>query len=320
MALFFCCFSFAAENGYFLTYPPSGRIIGLGGCFTAIADDPYTTFYNDAGLGAQNKIGFGYSYGTYIPSYIFPDMKHRSDFWVFSAPLPLIGGGIGITTITENLTAPEYVFPEDGRSLKLSLGRNVFKELSLGVGIKLISIFLSTGYDGPPNFLAFDFSSLYEIHRYRIGFAIANIGKPMEYFSGDTFLKRVPLPSLFRAGVSRELTIGGNRLTAAVDLTRSFCGYLKGDDGILRGFDIFWNSAGIEYSIKNVLLLRLGYLWDINGLSTRTGFSTGIGVKLLDDLLSIDFGIAHRSVFNVSDARLSILLEVPPKLFISPSR
>lgn len=313
------CLCLAAEDAYFLTFPPSGRIIGLAGCFTAIADDPYATFYNDAGLGFQDKIGGGYSYGRYIPSYIFPGIKQRTDFWVFSTPLPIIGGTLGITSINDNLSAPKFVGPDDGRSLKLSFGRKVLKDMSLGMGIKLISILPSTGYEGPPNFLAFDFSSLYQTNLYRIGFAVANLGKPMEYLSGDTLLRRVPLPSLFRAGLARRFPLGKNGLTAAVDLTRSFCGYLEGDGGYQRGFDIFWGSAGIEYSLRNVLVFRFGYLWDINGSTNRSGFSTGIGVKPYE-IFSIDIGMAHRSVFNISDVRLSLLLVIPLKFITSHIR
>jgi len=84
--------------GAFMENGGGARALGMGGAFTAVADDPSTTFWNPAGLASAEKREI-----LLMHSERFGDLIDR-DFAVYSQPVnwALFGGeasGIGITII-----------------------------------------------------------------------------------------------------------------------------------------------------------------------------------------------------------------------------
>lgn len=300
-------FSFAAEDAYFITFPPSARIMGMAGTFTAVANDLYAPFYNDAGLGFQDKISFGYSYGNYDPYYLFPYNQKRSDYWSVLIPLPFGIGNLALSNQFDKTKIYDGSPIQDDWSSKLSYSHRVVDYLSLGMGIQVISISppQPVGYEYfPPrfNFNAFDFSLLYKKNRYGIGLALYNVGKNMKYTYdfgiGEMSISReidAPLPSIIRLGLSNNIQLGLNNLITVIDFTKNFTKYWS---------NFFWISFGAEYSLNNKLFLRAGYFWDITSYSNRSGFAGGIGITL-NDFASVDIGIANHAEFNVNEIRLS---------------
>jgi len=310
--------SFSAEDAYFITFSPSARTIGMAGAFTAVANDLYAPFYNDAGLGFQDEISFGYSYGTYDPYYLFPYSQKRSDYWGVLIPLPFRAGNLALTNQFDKTNFNDGSPIEDDWSSKLSYSKRALENLSIGTGVRMISITPSQpagceSFLERFNFNAFDFSLLYKKNRYRVGLALSNIGENMKYSydygSGETLITRevnAPLPSVVRLGFSGNLKSGTNELIVGIDFTKNFTKYWS---------NFFWISVGVEYSLIDKLFLRAGYLWDVTHYTTRTGLAGGIGLNL-NDFASIDVGIAHRTEFNVNEIRLSTTISFTPEELI----
>jgi len=274
----------------FLTFTPGARANCLASAFTAIADDIYAAYYNDAGLGFQNRLAFGW-YGSWSPHFALFKKESRS-FLGAILPMPVVGGSFAISALYYNYNEG---FCTDF-SYKISYGKRISRYLSLGIGGKTVAI----GCDGDPPCgevisWALDFSSLYKRADFRTGVAIQNVGPPIQckYYvhqedrADREAEEKVPFPPFIRGGLyDKFLMYEGHELAITLDVVRSLTSQID--------MDLFQICGGTEYIYHNFLSLRLGYKRDINGY--ESGFTYGVGIIVRDEkrgsATKIDVGIA----------------------------
>lgn len=172
-----CCLVLATmvHSATFLSLTPGARALGLGQCFTALADDPSACYYNPAGLGFTTHpellsmnlapspgIAKGVLWAFITPPDIILNQYERSpvdppyfsDFrLIYTAATAPIGQnqGIGLSIHYFDYGQTDVVnshgdflgsYHAHDYAIGLSYGRKIFNGLSAGLSAKYIRIFL----------------------------------------------------------------------------------------------------------------------------------------------------------------------------------
>ncbi|MDI6839524.1 MAG: PorV/PorQ family protein [bacterium] len=316
----------ASEAGaIFLIIYPGARPNGMGAAFTAISDDALATYYNDAGLGFQNKNDIALMHANWLPG-LYPGMYY--EFITFTRPVPgtgVLGGHIIYLTTGETVGMDE-TGQEVGRwttwdaSIKISYGTKLNEKLSAGIGAKFIYSFLAPADivwivlhqrgGGTGTSWAFDGSTLYIPNKnLQLGLSLQNMGPNIKYTETG---KSDPLPWTLRFGLAwHPLYTSTNKLTLSGELTKIVVGILddlrEAQKSPKKGFTYIyqdtWKGIGIEYTWANLFSLRGGHFSDIIG--RREGLTYGGGVKIRG--LRFDIGVDSALYdFPTSNYRFSL--------------
>jgi len=271
------------------------RALGMGGAFSAVADDASAPIYNPAGLGRVESKGFqatqttlfGLGFNEQYASFVLPHWK------------------FGTASLTWRRFAVDGIEQRDDRGFlldgdledsetELSLGYGhafLDGDLSLGGSLKFQRQSLA-GYDGSgvgldlgiwarPLTLAGVHSDL--AHSLAAGFSVRNVIEPSIKLVQDN----VPDPTAWRAGLAWDSRLSdGIALIAAVDVekTRDMDSRLHAglegrildalalrigtsDDKLTAGLGLNWRGLGVDYQYED------NHLGDIHrfGLDLRFG-------------------------------------------------
>jgi hypothetical protein len=196
----------ASAYGGFLAIEEGARATGMGGAFTAVADDATAVFWNPAGLAFMD--GFKL---TGMGSRIFSvdGLSENVVSITYSGwEKTGIGGGWARTGV-------EDVYNEN--TIVLSAGRQIFREgFSVGGTFRVYRLG-APGYEyyNDPNFsdgaqdYALDLGFLYMRRKWSVGLTVRNIGQP-EMSLISTTEEKDPVPSEVRVGgtyVFREVML-----------------------------------------------------------------------------------------------------------------
>lgn len=335
-------FSTASQAGaVFLMIYPGARAVGIGGAYTAIADDAFANYYNPAGMGLQEKRDVVLMHVNWLPA-LQTDMFYE----YFGAVLPTRYGKFGASIIY--LTTGETTATSDndptGRwntfdlAVSASYAYKLRENLSLGASAKFIysflapdwvvRTFLSEGSGGQGTSFATDLGVLYlPVKSLRLGLSLLNIGPGITYIDGGDV---DPLPLSLKFGINYMILENRlNKLSTSMDITKVIVlpDSLEEDAFNVDFGTMFtrarqtdaesepltymeqelldtWLSFGIEYTYYNMLTLRGGYFLDY--LGQRVGFTFGGGV-VYKDALRIDVGVDSNIYdFDTSNYRISL--------------
>jgi len=163
--------------GEWLSLYLGARTSGLGGAFTAVADEPLGVIWNPAGMSqmSQNAVSFETSIlyeSTTLNSLSFTLPGHRLP----SFGLTILSLGSGEFEKTNELNEPMGSFDEGEMAFLLSASKNVTRNFYLGANFKVvrqaIDEFDATG-------VGVDLGLLYQVHpAIRLGASILNVGGP----------------------------------------------------------------------------------------------------------------------------------------------
>ncbi len=282
------------------------RAIGMGGAYTALADDITAMYWNPGGTANINSNEAFFNHSTLYADigYDYAALaSHISDFGTLGAFVSVLSMN-EMQVRTEALPEGTGEFFDAGAIvIGLNYSRFLTDDFSIGFNVKYIneSIWHMTASG-----IGVDIGTIYKIHvlnELRIAASISNFGSKMQLSGRDVTkimnsgssggnlvntnleLEKFDLPLLFRFGLSSDIVkTENNRITLAVDAVHP------------NDHTEYLNS-GLEYSWNEMVYFRGGY----NSLfekDSEKGLTMGVGlhyrimdlVKLKVDYAYQDFG------------------------------
>jgi hypothetical protein len=233
------------------------RAAGMGGAFTAVADDASAAYWNPAGLSQVRDASVILTYDKWFMDSFYQHLM---------GALPLPAGTLGVDIfymnfgtfdkVDNNGTTYGSIIPYTMEGT-LSYGLGLGGGLSAGISAKIMNQSIGTasnmGFAG-------DAALYYRSGIFSAGLVGSNMG------SGGAF----SLPANVRAGIAvNVVNISEQNLLLAVDAGYAF----NADPDI---------CAGAEYTIQKIFIVRAGYNFspNPNNPSGLTGISAGAGLNL----------------------------------------
>ncbi len=290
----------------FLKIGVGSRAIGMGGAYTATADDINSLYWNPAGLASIYSREAYFNHVDWIS-----DVK--LDYAGFGIEIPSFGtlgafvsllsmGSMEVRTTAQPEGTGE-MFNAGSLLIGVSYARNLTEEFSIGFNAKYINEYI--WHESATSF-AFDIGTLYKIsflNEFRIGASISNFGPKMQLagrditqitqtgagdgniINTDLQLDQFELPLLFRIGIAVDaVKTSESRLTLAVD-------------AVHPNDNSEYVNTGLEYTWNEMFSIRGGYksLFEKEG---EQGLTLGVGlnyrlvesIKLIIDYAYQDFG------------------------------
>lgn len=262
------------------------RAIGMGGAFTATANDVTAMYWNPGGLGTIYGSEAFFNHVSWFADVSFDYAAVASRFGDFGTV------GVFVNTLSmddmkvRTVDQPEgtgEMFGAGALVIGLSYGRNLTDNFSIGFNAKYINE--SIWHMSAAGF-ALDVGTLYRIpvlNELRLAASICNFGTKMMMEGRDNLeimqvggtsgnlintyveLDKFDLPLLFRVGIAVDaLKAEEHRLTAAVD-------------AVHPNDNSEYLNTGAEYSWKEILFVRGGWK-SLFEKDTEQGWTVGAGL------------------------------------------
>lgn len=292
----------------FLLRPTGTRPIALSGSYVAISNDPYTIFYNPAGIATCAPVPmFVTSVSVLQHNRLHSNIAYSQSFGNF-------GIGIGLNSFTTgNITARNQRGDQIGTlthyNFNFLLGSAYSSEFaSFGTTIKYINTSLG-GDDYHSNGFAFDFGSKFNVlDLFTLGISIQNAANLIKTSSRDESYK---IPYTLRTGLAFEFQLSEPK----TEIFRNQFGELDSivippPEYLLFSFEINFTQyekypnfvTAVEISPSEFIAFRggisiLGDKWGKFSLFPMNSFGVGVSIKpsieFFPNLFSIDFSIGN---------------------------
>lgn len=290
----------------FLKIGIGARSIGMGGAFTAYANDVTAQYWNPAGLARVpgGEATFGHiSWIADIGVEYAAVSYELSGFGTIGVNITSLGmSGIPVTT-TDKPEGTGEKYDAGDLSLGVSFSRNLTDVFSIGFAVKYIREYL---WHMNTSGIAFDVGTLFTapfLNGIRLGASISNFGPKMRLDGRDSYiiyrtgsagnnvvnaeyqLNDFDLPLLFRVGLSSDLYKSDDwKVTACLD-------------AIHPNDNTEYLNSGVEVGWNEIVFLRAGYksILEKNseqGLTAGAGFNYRMnsGLAVMLDYAYLDFG------------------------------
>ncbi|NWF88972.1 MAG: PorV/PorQ family protein [Ignavibacteriaceae bacterium] len=284
----------------FLKIGVGPRAIGMGGAYTALADDINSMYWNPAGISRMNGKE---AYFNHVDWILDVNLDYAG-FALDVSDLGTLGGFISVMSMDDmpirTLEQPEgtgELFSSGAIVIGLSFARNLTEEFSIGFNAKYVNEHI---WNESARTFAIDVGTQYVIpflNQFRLGASISNFGPKMKMSGRDIIqsttvgsgegnlintdlqLDEFELPLLFRIGVAVDaIKTENNRLTIAAD-------------AIHPNDNSEYVNAGLEYTWNEIFFVRGGYksLFEEEGEQGLT-IGAGINYRILDAFkLKVDY-------------------------------
>lgn len=306
----------ATRGANFLEIGVGARAMGMGGAYTAIAQDVTALYWNPAGIshitGPSAHLSVADLYGGLGIKHVFAGvvMPVGASGAIGVSYIQLTSGDIERTTEANpegNDPAFGPMFSWTSTAAEIAYGRRMTDRLDIGAGFKLVT----EGIDNAnASYLGLDIGTQFRTGLYgtTIGATLANLGTSgrfrgpaIERFAFDDFrpgatevefrTRTNPMPTVFRFGVRTDL-MG----TAEALFKQSGSHHLVMTGEILDGIDTDVNyTVAAQYNYRNLFFLRAGKRW-VN--EARDDFRSGNYGLSYGGGLSIPFGTGRRIGFD----------------------
>lgn len=259
--------------GELLSIPTGTRADGMGGAYTALADDSSALEWNPAGLSFANQKEASFAQTSLIDSVNYEHLAFSApgESYSFGTSMSYLGYG-NIAGYDNNGNS---IGNQSADAYDFSGGiASMFKDsLSLGMTGTFLRESLA---DVSANTFAVNGGAIYALPfhplqtNYRIGASVLNLGPGLKFVS-----ERDPLPEQAKFGVA-AMGIEQWPLTLTMDL------------GVPND-NVPYVSFGSEYWFREVVALRLGYS---GSNDEEKGLRVGVGIKLRGLLFDYSYGSA----------------------------
>ncbi len=273
----------------FLTIPVGPRASGMGGAFTAVANDATTAFWNSAGLSRLTRNEFTASTAEWLVgsriNFVGLGFKLDDDNALAISINQLDYGEEEITTVQQQNGTGQFWSAAD-IAIALSYSRNLTDRFSVGGTVKYIS---QTIYDVSATGVGIDVGLLFytQLEGLSLGMNISNFGTEMK-LDGKSLLQPIDIDP---ANAGNNSNISGQLLTESWALPLTFnvgVAYnafrneewlltLAGD-AVIPNNQSTYGNLGLEITYANLISLRGGY----NSLlkeDAQEGLTAGVGVQ-----------------------------------------
>lgn len=259
----------------FLKIGPTARAAGMGGAFTALADDATATYWNPAGMVDVTRTSVSLNH-VFWPA----DIALNYASAVFS--LPFLPGSWGVTARALSLDpqVERTIFLPNGTGREFDAG-----DMSFGVSYAQFFTdrfsaggtlhFIHSGLaEKSVNTYAADFGLIYRIgfQGMRLGMMIQSLGGKVDYDS-----RASKLPTMFKVGLSMAAyQRGAHSLQALGEFSHP-------SDNVEH------MNVGAEYAFNQFFYLRGGYNIDYDAHGAAGGFGLKIDTTQTSNL-TFDYG------------------------------
>lgn len=263
------------------------RPLGLGGAFVALADDSNATNYNAAGLAYIEDIHIGATHAQRFSGLI--------TYNTIGGILPLgrvgtLGANIGI------LAEDSQIYRE--QTLRVSYGKTLFKQLGLGINLKLFG----TTFDEANEFVA-ENPYFAQTSSSAFSFDLGVIAKPFNSLSiGVSVENLVPadvsisetetdaVPQNIRAGLAYNLESIAEMSAQGEAISNVLKATLGTIEVVARNGEIY-TRGGVEIWLNKTIGIRGGFGIQSGG-NSATNFNLGGSAKIPigGTALQIDYG------------------------------
>lgn len=297
-------------SAQFLKIGVGARAMGLGGSFTALANDVTSLYWNPAGITNINNFSFAVSHSEW-----FAEISH--DFAGVVLPLStsdiIALNVIALNTDEQEVTTviqPEgtgVFYDVSDLTIGLSYARALTDRFSVGLTVKYIQQNL---YNESANTFAVDIGTTLHtgFHDLIIAMSLTNFGGNMKLegrdlitisnpnnqtsggYNPDARLKTEPwpLPLMFRVGIAMDL-IGGSDPFIDSEMNR----FTMAIDGVHPNDNTEKVNIGGEYAWNETVFARLGYKinYDVEKWTFGVGVKVNFGSQQAGfDYALVDFG------------------------------
>ncbi len=273
----------------FLNIGIGPRAIGMGGGFSATANDVTALYWNPAGISRTEYNEAMFSHTRWFADITFNWAGAKinlGDFGAVGLSVTYLDyGKMEVTTLREQDGTGEFFTAKD-MSIGLSYAYNLTDRFSIGGTVKYVN---QSIWNSSADAIAFDIGTLFysEIFDMRIAATISNFGTDMKlngkdllvlydvdptiFGNNDQILANLrtdsyPLPLLFRVGVAMDIINSTmHKITLGVDA-------LHPNDNSES------LNIGGEYVFNNFISLRAGYK-NLFLKNSQEGLTLGIGLK-----------------------------------------
>lgn len=309
----------------FLKIGVGARAMGMGGSFTAVANDVSTIYWNPSGITNLNGTSIGFTHSQW-----FADISHdfagvivplsSSDFLAVHATT--LNTGEQEVTTAANPEGTGIFYDVRDLAIGLSYARQLTDRFSVGLSAKYV---MQSLYNEQASSLTLDIGSYLRtgFHGLVIGMAISNFGGTMKLDGRDLITitdmnkeisgnynpdarlttQEYPLPLIFRVGLAMDFVGGENDpliFSESNRFTLAFEGTHLNDNN--ERFNI-----GAEYSWTETVFLRAGYKFNYD--SEHWAFGAGINIPLGGQNIVFDYAyIEFKDLGNVSQFSLELRL------------
>ena len=316
---------FGKYAGEFMAIGVGGRALGMGGAFTAVANDVTAGYYNPAGLANLNypqislmhSEQFGdlvnYDYGAVAIPY-----GNDMSFGLSIIRLGVDGipdtrnalydaNGDGVVDINSDRLDYSKIteFSDQDWAFYLSFAKRHSENFYWGVSVKIIHRDIAEYY---ANGIGFDIGAYYSpMENLFVGANIQDVTTTL--VAWKTGRNELISPTA-KLGTAYRLNILGGTVTPALDLDIRFENRRSSAYGNL-GTISFDSHLGLEYTFKNLFSIRGGY-------NDVKQFTVGAGIKL--PKLNIDYSFARFSQSEIDrlpdSHRISLILTLEEPRFL----
>ncbi len=269
-------FASSQESATFLKIGVGARALGMGGAYTAVADDVSAVAWNPAGLSAIASREFGFMHAETLGSTRYQFLGYAQPTRVGTLAAGLRRLGQGAIEGRDSMGRPNGSFVAHDTSIDLAYGLRLSERFRMGTGIRYVTSRIA---EASANGYGIDLGGLYRAGRWgpgdvQLGIAVQNIGPGMKFLD-----QGFPMPLAWTTGLGYKVAGG-----LIFGLDYRYRPYAKASE----------INLGTEYALVGGFMFRAGYasaaaLPGGTGIAGIQGLAAGFG--LVGYGYSLDYSI-----------------------------